>query len=373
MTTDQDAPVPDQQSRATFQFRLVHMLWAYAMLGVALATLSCVGIALAPVIVGFWAYVFCHRNRRRALAEACALLVIGWPFIWLLALLPIGVMREAARRSQCNSHLKQIAVALHSYHDTYGEFPPAFLGDEDGQPMHSWRVLILPWLEQAALYDQYDFEQPWDGPNNRRLLAQMPYVYQCPSDARRRQRPSEWTNYVAVVDPRTAWPGAKSTKLSDFTGGTANTILVLEDQSREILWMEPRDLTWDDATSALTSQDRQMGGVHRREDFFYEYSGGRQAALVDGSVRYLFDGMPRDLVASLLRFDQSLDESFREFVPTVTKRLKLFNCFLLASFVTLALLPLPWVWRKGETNEPLVENADRIPLDDAERGRMNDD
>ena len=214
--------------------------------------------------------------------------------------------------------------------------------------MHSWRVLILPFIEQRPLHDQYDFEQPWDGPENRRLLAQMPSVYQCPSDARSRQLPGEWTSYVAVVDPQTARPGATSTKLSDFTGGTSNTILVLEDQSQKILWMEPRDLTWDDAISALTSQDWQMGGVHRPDDFFYEYSGGRQAALVDGSVRYLFDGMRRDLVASLLRIDQSPDESFQDFVPTVTKRLKLFNCFLLASFIILALLPLPWVWRKSD-------------------------
>jgi hypothetical protein len=345
MSTNQDPLVPDEQPRATFQFRLVHMLWAYAMLGVTLAIFGCFGIGLATVIIGFWAYVFCHHNRPRALAEACVLLLIGCCFICLL-LPAVSAAREAARRAQCSNNLKQIALALHNYHDSYGEFPPAFLADEDGKPMHSWRVLILPWLEQATLYYQYDFEQPWDGPNNRRLLAQMPSVYQCPSDARSRQSFSEWTSYVAVVDPRTAWPGAKSTKLSDFTGGTANTILVLEDQSQEILWMEPRDLTWDDAVSALTSQEWRMGGVHRGEDFFYEYPGGRQAALVDGSVRSLFDGMPRDLIVSLLRIDQSPDESFRDFVPTVTKRLRLFNCFLLASFITLTLLPLPWVWRK---------------------------
>jgi hypothetical protein len=371
MSTDQDVPVPDQQPRARFQFRLVHMLWAYAMLGVALATFGCFGIALATVIIGFWAYVFCHRNRPRALVEAGALLLIGWPF-FICLLLPVHGTREVARRSECRNHLKQIALALHGYNGAYGEFPPAFLADEDGQPMHSWRVLILPFIEQRPLYDQYDFEQPWDGPDNRRLLAQMPSVYQCPSDARGRQQPGEWTSYVAVVDPQTAWPGSKSAKLSDFTAGTSNTILVLEDQSREILWMEPQDLTWDDATSALTSQDWRMGGVHRPEDFFYEYSGGRQAALVDGSVWYLLDGMPRDLIVSLLRFDQSPDESFRDFVPTVTKRLKLFNCFLLASFVTLTLLPLPWVWRKREIDEPLIENADRT-LDDTERGQMNDD
>jgi hypothetical protein len=348
MSSNQDVPVADRHPRPWFQFRLVHMLWAYAMLGVTLATFGCFGIGLATIIIGFWGYVFCHRDRPRAFGEACVMLLIGCCFVCLL--LPgISVAREAARRVQCRNNLKQIWLALQNYHDAYGEFPPAFVPDQDGRPMHSWRVLILPFLEQQALYEQYDFDQSWDGPENRRLLGKMPYVYQCFSDARSRQMPGEWTSYVAVVGPRTAWPGSTSTTMSDFTAGTANTVLVLEDQSQEILWMEPRDLTCDEAISVLTSQDWRMAGVHRPDDFFYEYSGYRQAVFVDGSIRSLFDGLPSNLVASLLTIDQRPDASLQDSVtssPTVAKRLKLFNCFLLASFITLTLLPLPWVWWK---------------------------
>ncbi len=210
--------------------------------------------------------------------------------------------------------------------------------------MHSWRVLLLPFIEQYPLYQQYDFEEPWDGPNNRRLLSSMPFLYQCSSDARTGRR--EWTSYVAVVDARTAWPGADSSKFSDFSAGTAMTILVLEDQSQEIPWMEPRDLTLEQAVSALSSQERQFAGVHRQDGFFYEYSGVRQAVFADGRVRPLYDGLPRDLVTSLLKIDESPDLSLVDWStsPARNRRLKLLNCLLLATFVTLTLLPLPWVW-----------------------------
>src|SRR5262245_66359 len=82
--------------------------------------------------------------------------------------------REAARRSQCKNNLKQIALALLNYESRYGTFPPAYVADESGKPMHSWRVLILPDLDQQALYNDYNFSEPWDGPNNSRLLTRIP-------------------------------------------------------------------------------------------------------------------------------------------------------------------------------------------------------
>jgi prepilin-type processing-associated H-X9-DG protein len=347
MTTDQAAVASDEQLPAKFQFRLVHILYAYALLGASLAVFGCFGLAVAPVVLGFWAYVYCHRSRPRALADACLMLLLCSCLICLL--LPgISAAREAARRMQCTNHLKLLGLALHNYHEIYGQFPPASVPDQDGKPMHSWRLLILPFIEEQPLYQQYDFDEPWDGPNNRRLLSQVPYVYQCPSDVRSGRGISEWTSYVAVVDAQAAWPGSTSAKFSDFTAGTALTILVLEDQSQKIPWMEPRDLTLDQAVSVLSSQDPQFAGVHRQDDFFYEYSGGRQVAFADGSVRYLSDGLPRDLVTSLLRIDEQPDQTLLDLSvsPARTKRLKLFNCFLLALFVTLTLFPLPWVWIK---------------------------
>src|SRR3954465_14889144 len=124
--------------------------------------------------------------------------------------------REAARRSVCVNNLKQIGLALRGYHDAYGCFPPAYLADEAGRPMPSWRVLILPWLEQKDIYDLYRFDEPWDGPNNRKLHDMRVSAYACPANF----RTGRMTSYVAVLGPEAAWRGAGTTRLADIQDGT---------------------------------------------------------------------------------------------------------------------------------------------------------
>lgn len=98
-------------------------------------------------------------------------------------LLPaVQAARQAARRNQCVTNLRQISLAMLNYHDVWNSFPPAYIADENGRPKHSWRVLILPYLEQQTLYDRYDFNEPWDGPHNSQLAALMPPVYACLTD-----------------------------------------------------------------------------------------------------------------------------------------------------------------------------------------------
>src|SRR6476661_8060061 len=122
------------------------------------------------------------RSLRRGFTLIELLVVIAIIAVLVALLLPaVQQAREAARRSQCKNNLKQIGLALHNYHDVNGCFPPAYIADENGKPMHSWRVLILPYLDQAALHTEYNFSEPWDGPNNSRLLARRPAVYACPS------------------------------------------------------------------------------------------------------------------------------------------------------------------------------------------------
>jgi hypothetical protein len=88
-------------------------------------------------------------------------------------------MSPSSRRSACRSNLKNIALALHNYHEDHGSYPPAYIADENGRPMHSWRILLLPYIERGDLYKQYRFDEPWDGPNNRKLASQMPGLYRC--------------------------------------------------------------------------------------------------------------------------------------------------------------------------------------------------
>jgi len=248
----------------------------------------------------------------------------------------------------CPNNLKEIGLALHNYHDTYGAFPPAYVPDKNGRPMHSWRVLILPFMEYRVLYDLYDFGEPWDGPNNRKLMAEVPHYYVCPSrtasNAQSRSQPS----YFAVVGPKTMWPEAESRRIKEIQGadGTSQTLLVIEAHVPDVAWSEPRDLSFDEAMRLLSSQDSSRLGGHLIEDFFYERYSGRHAVLADGSVHFLRPGLPRDTAAAVLTIDdgRSLEEEWYRPGIVARERLKVGNCYRLAVFAVLCLFPLPWVW-----------------------------
>ena len=130
--------------------------------------------------------------------------------------------RENACRAQCRGNLCQIALAFHNYHEAYGRWPPAYVADASGNPMHSWRVLILPFIEQSGLYNSYNFSQPWNSQSNRRLIGMMPDPYACPSHG---ASSSGLTDYVVIVGPATAFPGARSTTLDEIKDDRHDTIL----------------------------------------------------------------------------------------------------------------------------------------------------
>lgn len=112
--------------------------------------------------------------------------------------------------------------------------------------MHSWRVLLLPYLEEHELYEEYDFSQPWDSEANQRLAGRMPKVFALHGE----YTPGRvTTNYLAVVGPDTLWPGASPRQPDDITDDPATTILIVENVGAEVHWMEPRDL--DRATLPL--------------------------------------------------------------------------------------------------------------------------
>src|SRR5262249_30142494 len=87
-------------------------------------------------------------------------------------------VQGAASRTRSANNLKQIGLAMHNYHDVNGAFPPAAVCDKTGKPMLSWRVLILPYIEQDALYKEFKLDEPWDSEHNKKLLAKMPKVYE---------------------------------------------------------------------------------------------------------------------------------------------------------------------------------------------------
>jgi prepilin-type processing-associated H-X9-DG protein len=222
---------------------------------------------------------------------ALFLVCAGMVGFWSLA--PSRGAGGASPRSQCSNNLKQIGLAMHNYHDTFKSFPPAVISDQAGRPMRSWRVAILPFVEQAPLYDQYDFSQPWDGPNNRALHGTSIATYRCPEDVG--SAPTE-TSYVMIVGPNTIG-GEPNEKVSfaNVKDGTSNTILAIEVGMSGIHWMEPRDVTVEEAVTFLINP--------AASEFQQAHSGGANVLFADGSVHFVPDSTDPAMVRALLTCD----------------------------------------------------------------------
>jgi hypothetical protein len=282
----------DAAAPSPFQFTLRQLL---------LLTVACAfGLAIA-FHWGFVGFVVCYfaacalamlwglHSRSIVWAEGgTVMMIVG---LVISCLMPaVNDTRTPSRRSQCSNHLRQIGISLQNYHDTYGSFPPVHIADSKGQPIHSWRVLILPFMEQQALYDRYRFDEPWDGPNNRKLHNEIMHVYCCPSCPK--GQPKTDTSYVAVIGPNTVWPGSKATKFTDLSDGTSNTIMVVETFNSGIHWMEPRDLHMTQMPLVVNPQQGQ--GISS------DHPNVALAVFADGHTSALTSKTPPDILRRLL-------------------------------------------------------------------------
>lgn len=182
---------------------------------------------------------FVMRQAKRGLTLIECAVVLGILLLLVALMLPaVRTAREPARRNQCLNNLKQIGLALHNYHDAHGSFPPAYTVDEEGNRLHSWRTLILPFVEEQALYDSIDLTKPWDDPANAEALATTLPNFQCPSW----EVPEGHTTYLAVVGEGFAFSGPKGTKLEEIADGASDTLLVIDATTEAAVhWMSPED------------------------------------------------------------------------------------------------------------------------------------
>jgi hypothetical protein len=282
------------------RFSLMSLLLAFVVIGSSLATFGMVGLAVAAALLGIAAYIRLARDRAAAMGNGCAALLI---LFFVCTIYPaVKYHGEPARRSQCKNQLKQIVLALDNYHDLHGCFPPAYVPGPDGEPWHSWRVLILPFTEQQSLYDQYDFGEPWDGPNNRKLAGNRLLPYRCPSEP---NRISPTTGYVAVVGTQAAWAGSRPRRRSEFRDGPPSTILVVEIAGSGIHWMEPRDLSFDEARRGINPPGRAGISSHHTQGHahFHHEDLVANVALADGRVRVLADWLDPPTLEAMLTID----------------------------------------------------------------------
>lgn len=186
----------------------------------------------------------------------------------------LQVDREGARRLSCSNNLRQISMAIYLYESTYRKLPPAFTVDSDGRPLHSWRTLILPFMECGSLYERIDLSKPWDDPVNLAIgQFEMP-LYSCPSNP---MRQPGLTVYQLVEDPRAAIFGSETRSMAEISDGPSNTLIVVEcSEADAVPWMKPQDLPM---SKFLSPSGR------------YPHSGSRHVAMADISVRLL----PKDI------------------------------------------------------------------------------
>jgi len=198
---------------------------------------------------------------------------------------------RGSKRVWCGERQKEITLALHNYHEFYGTFPPAYIAGEDGGPMHSWRVLLLPFLDQQTFYDKYRFDEPWNSPHNLELAVPLDN-YNCPSQP---GGPSSMTNYVAVIGERTCWPGDRGRLLEEIVDSLDDTILLVEVAESGILWTEPRDLHVQQMNPKVNAPHGQGPSSH--------HTGGMMVSLANGAARFLSADVSQEHLEALLTVD----------------------------------------------------------------------
>jgi hypothetical protein len=199
----------------------------------------------------------------------------------------LGYLRfqDANQRVQSTNDLSQIGIALLDYEGTFGAFPPSAGRRQPKDPPHSWRVAILPYIDQGGLYNQYNFSEPWDGPNNKRFLEQMPKLYALPAAGK--SAPPDATYYQMFVGKATIGEG-RGARMSNLVHGSANTLLVVE-AAEAVPWTKPEDLPY-----AADRPLPRLGG-HFRNRFL--------ALFADGSVVSLPQDADEKSLRAIITYD----------------------------------------------------------------------
>jgi hypothetical protein len=152
----------------------------------------------------------------------------------------IAAARSAAERMVRTNNLKQIGLAFQIHHEQYKSFPLQAVS-KDGKPLLSWRVQILPYIEESALYQKFHLDEPWDSVYNMKLVEQMPKTFASSENG----EPGK-TRFLVFTGPGTAFEGEKKMSFAGLRDGTSNTLQVVEaGPDKAVIWTKPEDLPFD--------------------------------------------------------------------------------------------------------------------------------
>ena len=186
------------------------------------------------VIIKTTALAFSGRASQPSSGAASVLLKVSivLSIVVVLAFFLLPAVRTGAttavRRNACRqNNLKQVALALQFYAEKHGTLPPAYTTDADGKPLHSWRALILPFLEEQSLYETIDLAKPWDDPANAQAAKARVPVFECPgNDVGNR------TTYLAVVTSNSCIRAGEPRRILDIPDSGKKTVMIIEVDSK---------------------------------------------------------------------------------------------------------------------------------------------
>ena len=227
-------------------------------------------------------------------------LLVGLGIIGLLIALLLPATRSAgpaARRAQCLNNLRNIALALHSYEQAHNALPPSYTVDVQGRPLHSWRTLILPFLEQESLYQTIDLSKPWNDSANAKALETGVSIFRCPAAV----GPKNTTTYLAIASPNGCLNLNEPRRLAEITDAHASTLMIIEaGDENAIPWMAHAD-----ADESLVMSLGPATKLH--------HAGGMNACFVDGAVRFLKASTPALVRQALMSISGNDNKDVNEF------------------------------------------------------------
>jgi hypothetical protein len=214
------------------------------------------------------------------------------------------VVVQSQNKQKAQNNVKNILLAVHEFHDRNKELPNGIMippgspkAQETEAPRFSWRVEILPHFgtaKEKALYEEFDFSQPWDSPHNLKVAEKMPDIYRSPSD----KAVTNHTGYLAIADGGGAFPGSEE-KFKSFSNalrdGLGMTIAVVEVQNSGIIWTAPQDLSVDEFTKLIEQGKLESGAEIRGENTW--------VAMLDGTARRITKGTSATLTKPLATAD----------------------------------------------------------------------
>ena len=319
------------------KFSLATIAYVFALLAAGMAAAGTWGLLATVVIVWFWHHVGRSGKRWGWAGLIVAPLVLTLATAWLARTVDDGY--QAIQRQLCISNIKQLGYVLQQYESVHKAFPPAATRDKNGAVLHSWRTMMLPYLNEESLFKSIDLKKAWsDRGNLATLLKSRPLIFACPLH----DHSESATSYFAVTGEQTAWPPGRGRRWDEITDGASNTILLLEIPHKHVMWGEPADVTLEVAVEFLSTPPKEPWAGHRgNRGFFFKPSYGVLVEYVDGHTGYLNLPMSREAATAALTANGGEEISEEEMYQLPPAELDYSRCYAFAAFAGLTLLP--WV------------------------------